>query len=232
VFLEDVEISGSFPTREISLEEIRVELPILVTQESVTPQLEPLFLPSVQTSSATAQVEAPHQPVIVPQQEQLAHNNEVQNPVEHPLPIPELVVNEPIRRSQQPRRFTIPNYYDTFLSEDMYDDGKVDDPISFKEAISIEHSAKWVEAMEDELKSMSTNDVWDLVEILDGFKPVGCKWVFKIKRDSKGNVDEFKARLIAKGYTQKKGLIIMKLFHLCLRKIHLESSWRYWLILI
>jgi hypothetical protein len=62
------------------------------------------------------------------------------------------------------------------------------------------------EAMEDELKSMSTNDVWDLVEIHDGVKPVGCKWVFKIKCDSKGNVDTFIARLIAKGYTQKEGV--------------------------
>jgi hypothetical protein len=60
--------------------------------------------------------------------------------------------------------------------------------------------------MEDELKSMSTNDVWDLVEIHDGVKPVGCKWVFKIKCDSKGNVDTFIARLIEKGYTQKEGV--------------------------
>jgi hypothetical protein len=62
------------------------------------------------------------------------------------------------------------------------------------------------EAMEDELKFMSTNDAWDLVEIHDGVKPVGCKWVFKIKCDSKGNVDTFIARLIAKGYTQKEGV--------------------------
>jgi hypothetical protein len=125
----------------------------------VKSQLVPLFLPSVQTSSATAQVEAPHQPVIVAQQEEVLHNNEVQNPIEQPLPILEPVVNEPIRRSQRPRRSAIPDCYETYLSEDMYDVRKVDDPILFKEAISSEHSSKWVEAMENELKSMSTNDV-------------------------------------------------------------------------
>jgi hypothetical protein len=52
--------------------------------------------------------------------------------------------------------------------------------------------------MEEELKSRSSNKVWDLVEIPDGVKPVGCKWVYKVKRVSKGNVDKFKARLIAK----------------------------------
>ena len=60
--------------------------------------------------------------------------------------------------------------------------------------------------MEEELKSMSSNDVWDLVDIPDGVKPVGCKWVYKTKRDSKGNVERFKARLVAKGFTQKEGV--------------------------
>ena len=46
-------------------------------------------------------------------------------------------------------------------TEDMYDIGKDDDPNSFREAVSCENSAKWVEAMEEELKSMSSNDVWD-----------------------------------------------------------------------
>jgi hypothetical protein len=59
--------------------------------------------------------------------------------------------------------------------------------------------------MEEELKSISSNKVWDLVGIPDGVKPVGCKWVYKVKSDSKGNVDKFKARLVAKGYTQVEG---------------------------
>jgi hypothetical protein len=71
----------------------------------------------------------------------------------------------------------------------MYDIGKADDSNSFREAVSCENSAKWVEAMEEELMSMSSNDVWDLVDISNGVKPVGCKWVYKTKRDSKGNVE-------------------------------------------
>ena len=80
--------------------------------------------------------------------------------------------------------------------------------------------------MEEELKSMGSNDVWDLVDIPDGVKPVGCKWVYKTKRDSKENVEQFKARLVAKGLTQKEGVDYNKLSPLCLRKIHSESSWR------
>jgi hypothetical protein len=39
------------------------------------------------------------------------------------------------------------------------------DPTSFKEAMRVAHSSKWLEAMEDEMRSMSTNKVWDLEKI-------------------------------------------------------------------
>ena len=50
------------------------------------------------------------------------------------------------------------------------------------------YSFKWQEAMEVEMNSMNTNDVWDLEEIPDGVKIVGCKRVYNTKHDSKGNV--------------------------------------------
>ena len=60
--------------------------------------------------------------------------------------------------------------------------------------------------MKDELKSMKDKDFWNFVELPKEKKPIGCKWVFKTKRDSKGNVKRYKARLIAKGFTQTEGI--------------------------
>jgi hypothetical protein len=76
-----------------------------------------------------------------------------------------------------------------------------DDPTSFEEAMRSDHSSKWLKAMEDEMKSMSTNKVWDLEIIPKRAKTVGCKWIYKTKYDSQGNVERFKARLMAKGFT-------------------------------
>jgi hypothetical protein len=81
-----------------------------------------------------------------------------------------------------------------------------DDPTSFKEAIQSDHSSQWLDAMKDEMESMSINDVWDLIEIPEGAKTIGCRWVYKTKHDSQGDIERFKARLVAKGFTQREGI--------------------------
>ena len=61
-------------------------------------------------------------------------------------------------------------------------------------------------AMEDELAFMHKNQMWDLVELLANAKPIKCKQVFKSKKDTKGPIERYKAQLVAKGYTQRKGI--------------------------
>ena len=56
------------------------------------------------------------------------------------------------------------------------------------------------------MKSMKDNGVGDLIELPEGVKPIGCKWIFKTKRDSKGNIVRYKALLVTKGFTQKEGI--------------------------
>lgn len=54
--------------------------------------------------------------------------------------------------------------------------------------------------MQEELKSIEDNATWNLVELTSGHKPIGLKWVFKVKKDSHGVIVKHKARLVAKGY--------------------------------
>jgi hypothetical protein len=86
------------------------------------------------------------------------------------------------------------------------------DPTSFEEAMRSAHSSKWLEAMKDEMRSMSNNRVWDLEEIPKGAKIVGCKWVYMTKCDSKGNIERFKARFVAKGFMQREDIDYTKTF--------------------
>ena len=74
------------------------------------------------------------------------------------------------------------------------------------------NSSKWFAAMEDEIKSMSTNKIGDLEEISKGAKIVGCKLVYKTKCDSKGNIERYKTRLMAKSFTQREGIVYNETF--------------------
>ncbi|KAH9753635.1 hypothetical protein KPL71_015142 [Citrus sinensis] len=85
-------------------------------------------------------------------------------------------------------------------------DEHVQDPTSYNEALIDRDVEFWKKAMNQEMESMYSNQVWELVEAPNGVKPIGCKWIYKRKRGVDGRVETFKARLVAKGFTQKKGI--------------------------
>nr|GEX15456.1 uncharacterized mitochondrial protein AtMg00820-like [Tanacetum cinerariifolium] len=62
------------------------------------------------------------------------------------------------------------------------------------------------------MQSMKDNEVWDLVKLLPYGKTVGSKWLFKKKTDMDGAVYTYKARHVAKGYTQTPGIDYEKTF--------------------
>jgi Reverse transcriptase (RNA-dependent DNA polymerase) len=79
-----------------------------------------------------------------------------------------------------------------------------EDPENIHQALKSQNSKKWIEAMNDEIKSIYDNNVWDIILLPEVVKSVGCKWIFKTKQNSKGNVERYKARLIAKDLPKRK----------------------------
>lgn len=79
------------------------------------------------------------------------------------------------------------------------------EPKTLSEALSSKFKPKWVQAMEDELKSLKESDTWELCELPEGRKAIDCKWVYKTKYDANEKLKRFKARLVAKGFSQKFG---------------------------
>ena len=77
------------------------------------------------------------------------------------------------------------------------------EPQTFQEAINSNDAALWREAMQSEIESIDSNNVWELVDLPENRNALKCKWVFKQKTDSNGKIIKYKARLVAKGFSQK-----------------------------
>ncbi|KAF2284369.1 hypothetical protein GH714_021155 [Hevea brasiliensis] len=58
--------------------------------------------------------------------------------------------------------------------------------------------------MEQEIASIQKNGTWVLTDLPKGHKPIGLKWVYRLKKDPDGKIVKHKARLVAKGYVQRQ----------------------------
>lgn len=75
------------------------------------------------------------------------------------------------------------------------------DPTTYKEAMEAADAEEWTAACQYEMDALSKNDTWELVVLPPGRKAIKSKWVFKLKVDGR-----FRARLVAKGFTQIPGI--------------------------
>ena len=82
-------------------------------------------------------------------------------------------------------------------------------PNSVQEAL---RDPRWKEAMNEEMKSLQKNSTWEVGDLPEGKKPFGCRWVFTIKYKADGTIERYKAKLVAKGYTQTYGIDYMETF--------------------
>ena len=121
--------------------------------------------------------------------------------VERPIEQQSMEPRRSGRIARQPERYMFNG--EAFVAESGEHDR---DPYTYKEAIEDVDSSLWIKAMNVEMESMYSNQVWELVDLPEGVKPIGCKWVYKRKRGVDGKVETYKARLVAKGYTQKEGI--------------------------
>jgi hypothetical protein len=80
------------------------------------------------------------------------------------------------------------------------------EPQIVEEVLKNEDAKKWEIAMQEKYNSFVMNNTWSLVPLPKGRKPISCKWVFKIKHGVNDEVKRYKARLVARGFTQTFGV--------------------------
>ena len=132
---------------------------------------------------------------------------ETEPEVEEEPPVQEEAEQEerPVRRSERTRkpvvRYGMDEYADVALRA-----SEIDEPTTIEEALNGSHSKQWKGATDAEYQSLMENSTWELVKLPPGRKAVGCKWVFRVKYDGAGQVERYKGRLVARGFSQKYGI--------------------------
>ena len=103
-----------------------------------------------------------------------------------------------LRRSARARK---PNH--KYANAAIVEDADAKEPETFEEA---SQSPEWIKAMKEEITALEQNQTWELAPKPRDVKPISCKWVYKIKRRTDGSIERFKARLVARGFSQQYGL--------------------------
>lgn len=80
-----------------------------------------------------------------------------------------------------------------------------EEPLCYKDVLGREDENLWMKAIDKELNSLDENKTWEVVPKPNGIKPLGTRWVFKIK-DEPNDVHTYKARLVVRGFQQREGV--------------------------
>ena len=77
--------------------------------------------------------------------------------------------------------------------------------------------------MKEEISAILKNKTWTVVKPQENIKPIGVRWVFRVKKDSKGRILRHKARLVVKGYAQREGIDFDEIFSPVARMESIET---------
>jgi hypothetical protein len=81
----------------------------------------------------------------------------------------------------------------------------------------VEKDVSWRKVMLEEMQFIEENHTWELVDPPMGCRPIGLKWVYKVKRDECGAIIKHKARLVARGFIEREGIDFEEVFALVAR---------------
>ncbi|GKD41059.1 retrotransposon protein, putative, ty1-copia subclass [Tanacetum coccineum] len=136
---------------------------------------------------------------------------------------PSNLIDYQLVRDREPRIRTKPLRFRDESNMDAYafvaaEEEDTHEPLTYQEAVACEDSSKWKAAMKEEMDSLRKNKTWELVDHPARQKLVSCKWLFKIKEGIEGvQKHMYKARLVARGFTQRAGIDYNEVFSLVVR---------------
>ena len=88
---------------------------------------------------------------------------------------------------------------------------------SYEEVMGNENKIKWVNAMQDEMKSLHENISYEFIKLPNEKRALKNKWVYRVKQEEQVSQPHYKSRLVVKGFSQKKGIDFDEIFSLVVK---------------
>lgn len=124
-------------------------------------------------------------------------------------------VERPVRNRSRPKHlddYIVGNEVDAYLQNSIHYCYSMSNlPTTYVDAMSRTDANKWQNAMNDEMTALGENDTFKLTTLPQDRKAVGGRWVYAIKRGPNGE-EQYKARYVAKGYSQIPGVDFQETF--------------------
>ncbi|MBW0524024.1 hypothetical protein O181_063739 [Austropuccinia psidii MF-1] len=79
-------------------------------------------------------------------------------------------------------------------------------PRTIRTALASNYKSEWLLAAEKELKGFEQHNVWTPISPEKGMKVLGGKWVSDVKGQASSSIEQFKARDVAHGFSQRLGV--------------------------
>ncbi|CAL2256839.1 unnamed protein product [Prunus armeniaca] len=86
------------------------------------------------------------------------------------------------------------------------------EPECYEEALTHDQQDEWLKAMHEEMQSMHENHMYDPMNLPEGRKALKKKWVYRLKMEENNSKPRFKARIVVKGFSEKKGIDFEEIF--------------------
>nr|GEU29697.1 ribonuclease H-like domain-containing protein [Tanacetum cinerariifolium] len=125
--------------------------------------------------------------------------------------------------------------FDIEYPEMPYDDERDEQVTTLEDNNNSEASkfSHWIDALDSEMDALIRNDTWEIVDLPKDRKAIGSKWIFMLKYKSSGEIDRYKTRLVAQGFSQKEWInydetfshVVKMVTVRCLLNVVVSNSW-------
>ena len=123
---------------------------------------------------------------------------------QHAVPTdPPVALRRSTRKTQPSRKYPSDEYVT------LTDGGE---PECYEEAMDSDQKQKWVDAMQDEMQSLYDNQTFELVKLPNGKRALQNRWIYRLKHEGNSASLRYKARLVVKGFRQKKSIDYDEIF--------------------